>query len=181
MDLEDPWNMPGRFDLVHTREMNGLAIKDWLKFYKQAYTSLQPGGWMECQEFDFNISVDDNSMPKDSKVLKWQALWESGGAKATPKLSARCFPEQMKKAMEQAGFVNTKIIPFKMPIGPWAKDPILKQSGLYTLVGLLDGVSGISLRVFTGLLGWTPEATEELLDEVRAEWKNKKIHSYFPM
>lgn len=180
MDLEDDWQSPAeKYDLVHSREMNGFSIKSWPKFYKQAFEALQPGGWVECQEFDLWISSDDNTIPHDSAVIRWQNLWEEGVQKAG--LTGRCYPERMKQQMEEAGFVNVKILPFKMPIGPWPKDKQLKQSGLYTLVGMLDGVSGLSLRVYTGLLGWTEQQMEELLDQCRTEWKNKNIHWYFPI
>lgn len=179
MDLEDEWDMADRFDLIHTREMSGFAIKDWSRFYNQSFASLKPGGWVESQEFDLNISSDDNTMPENSKVMEWQTLWEQGISKAG--MTCRCYPEKMKQDAEAAGFINVTVLPFKMPIGTWPKDKTLQQSGLYTLVGLLDGVSGLSLRVFTQLLGWTVEEMEVLLADVRKEWKNKKVHTYFPM
>lgn len=178
-DLEETWDMPLRFDFVHCREMNGFSIKDWPKYFEQAFLSMKPGGWIECQEFDLNISSDDNTIPEDSYVLQWQNLWEEGVQKAG--MTGRCYPDKMADQMREAGFINIKILPFKMPIGPWAKDPMLRQSGLCTLVGLLDGVAGLSVRVYTQLLGWTVDEMEVLLAKTRKEWKTKGIHSYFPM
>lgn len=66
--------MPQRFDFVHTREMNGFLIKSWPRFSQQAYLSMKPGGCVEGQEFDLNISSDDNTIPEDSSVMQWQAL-----------------------------------------------------------------------------------------------------------
>jgi SAM-dependent methyltransferase len=178
-DLEETWDMPLRFDFVHCREMNGFSIKDWPKYFEQAFLSLKPGGWIECQEFDLKISSDDNTIPEESWVLQWQSLWEEGVQKAG--MTGRCYPDKMADQMREAGFINVNILPFKMPIGPWAKDPMLRQSGLCTLIGLLEGVTGLSVRVFTQLLGWSVEEMEILLAKVRNEWKNKKVHSYFPM
>ncbi|KIX06931.1 uncharacterized protein Z518_04907 [Rhinocladiella mackenziei CBS 650.93] len=178
-DLEETWDMPNRFDFIHTREMNGFSIKSWPKFYEQAFQSMRPGGWVECQEFDLDIKSDDNTIPPDSAVIRWQNLWEEGIQKGG--MTGRCYPNQMANQMREAGFINVHILPFKMPIGAWAKDPMLRQSGLCTLVGLLDGVFGLSVRVYTQLLGWSVEELEALLAQCRSEWKNKRIHSYFPM
>jgi len=68
-----------------------------------------------------------------------------------------------------------------MPIGPWPKDERLRQAGLFFLVGVLDGISGLSMRVFTQGLGWAVEKMEVLLVALRKEWKNKNIHSYVSM
>ncbi|OAP54984.1 hypothetical protein AYL99_10684 [Fonsecaea erecta] len=178
-DLEEPWDMPGRFDLVHSREMNGFSIKNWPKFFEQAFASLRPGGWVECQEFDLDITSDDNTIPANSAVIRWQNLWEQGVQRGG--MTGRCYPLQMAEQMREVGFINVQILPFKMPIGPWAKDPMLRQSGLCTLVGLLDGVFGLSVRVYTQHLGWSVEELEALLVQVRQEWRSKRIHSYFPI
>jgi len=58
---------------------------------------------------------------------------------------------------------------------------VLRHSGLLTLVGLLEGLAGLSVRVYTQLLGWTVQEMDILLAKVRTEWKNKKLHTYFPM
>ncbi|KIV94201.1 hypothetical protein PV10_01989 [Exophiala mesophila] len=178
-DLEQTWDMPQRFDLVHSREMNGFSIKSWPKYFEQAFLSLKPGGWVECQEFDLDIKSDDNTIPEDSNLIKWQNLWEEGIQKAG--LTGRCYPEKMVEQLKEAGFINTRILPFKMPTGPWAKDPMLRQSGLCVLAGMLDGMTGLSMRVFTQLLGWSVEEMEILLAKAKVELKNKRIHSYFPI
>ncbi|KAJ9606305.1 hypothetical protein H2200_009266 [Cladophialophora chaetospira] len=178
-DLDDDWHSPGRFDLIHTREMNGIAIKDWTIFFERAYASMKPGGWVECQECDKDIRSDDNTIPKDSVVLQWLRLREQGFEKAG--MTGRCYPENMAHSMRKAGFINVNVLSFKMPIGPWAKDPMLHECGSYTLGGLLDHVQGLSLRVFTEHLGWTQEELEVLLMDVRKEWKRGDIHSYYPI
>ena len=52
MDADEPWDgYEERFDFIHTRLMNGFSIKSWPFFYQQAFASLEPGGWVENQEF----------------------------------------------------------------------------------------------------------------------------------
>ena len=74
-DLEEPWDTPLRYDLVHTRLVNGFCVKDWPKFYREAFESLKPGGWVENQEFDLDVCCSDGSLPPDSKIKEWETLW----------------------------------------------------------------------------------------------------------
>ncbi|EME82346.1 uncharacterized protein MYCFIDRAFT_40393 [Pseudocercospora fijiensis CIRAD86] len=179
MDADEEWDFTNKFDFIHTRLMNGFSIKSWDHFYSEAFISLQPGGWVENQEFDLAFGSDDGTMRADGAVQRWEDLWNEGVGKFG--LTGRCYPEQMKQKMEAAGFVNCAIKAFKIPVGPWPKDPRLRQAGLLYLVGLLEGVSGLSVRTFTMGLGWSVEEMEVLLMEVKREWKKKSIHSYTPL
>ncbi|RMY99281.1 hypothetical protein D0862_07196 [Hortaea werneckii] len=179
MDGDEPWDFGQRFDLVHTRLMNGFSIKSWPFFYEQAFEALQPGGWVENQEFDLTFACDDGTLPSDAACSRWVDLWNLGIEKFG--LVGRCLPEKMAEQMQNAGFINVQIVPRKMPIGTWPRDPDLRQSGLFALVGMLEGLSGLSQRVFTKALGWSVEEMELLLMDVRRELKNRRIHTYFPI
>ena len=178
-DLEEPWDMPNRFDLVHTRLMNGFSVKSWPTFYDNAFSSLKPGGWVENQEFDLDFATDDGSLSSDSAIRKWQDLWNEGVTRVG--MTGRCDPAKMTEQMTTAGFINVTVRPYKMPVGPWPKNKRLREAGLFNLVGLEDGLSGLSLRVFTQILGWSVDEMEILLMQVRSECRRKGIHSYFPM
>ncbi|KAK3047049.1 hypothetical protein LTR09_011474 [Extremus antarcticus] len=180
MDLDEDWDFTAKFDLVHTRLMNGFSIRSWPFFYQQAFLSMKPGGWVENQEFDLRFTADDGTIPEDSAVNRWMDLWNHGIKMLGP-MTGRCYPELMKQQMEEVGFINVQIRPYKMPIGIWAKDKRLRRAGLFNMVGMVDGVSGLSQRVFTRALGWSIEEMEVLLMEVRNEWQNKRIHSYIPI
>jgi len=52
---------------------------------------------------------------------------------------------------------------------------------LFNMVGMCDGLSGLSVRTFTHGLEWSVEQMEVLLMEVRNEWRDKRIHSYLPI
>lgn len=68
-----------------------------------------------------------------------------------------------------------------MPIGPWPKDTHLRECGLYGLVNLLDGLHGLSVKIFTELLGYSTEELEMLLLECRKEICRRDVHSYYPV
>lgn len=179
MDADEPWDFGQRFDLVHTRLMNGFSIKSWPLFYEQAFNSLRPGGWVENQEFGVDFQCDDGSLAPDSAIIQWTNLWNEGIAKFG--LTGHCYPRRMMEQMESAGFVNVTLREYKMPIGPWPKDKRLRRAGSFNLLGMEEGLSGLSQRVFTHGLGWSTEEMEVLLMQVRRECRSRNIHSYFPM
>ena len=112
-------------------------------------------------------------------MQRWCDLWNEGIAKFG--LTGRCDPAQMKTQMEAAGFINVSVRFIRVPIGTWPRDRQLRQSGLFSVVGLIDGLSGLSQRVFTKALEWSIEEMEVLLMQVRNDLRNRKIHAYWPM
>jgi len=159
--------------------MNGFSIKSWPHFYEQAFISMRPGGWVENQEYDVNFSTDDNTAPADSAVLRLQTLWNQGLESVG--MTGRCYPDKMKQQMIDAGFINVTVRPYKVPSGPWPKDKRLREAGMFQHIGLYEGLTGMTLRVFTQFLGWSVEEVELFLTEVRAELRKKYIHWYLPV
>lgn len=51
-DVESPWEYPrDHFDFVHMRCLYG-SISDWPALFRQAFTHISPGGWIESSEID---------------------------------------------------------------------------------------------------------------------------------
>jgi hypothetical protein len=159
--------------------MNDFTLRSWPNYFRQSFANLLPGGWVECQEFDYHRRSDDNSIPPDSRLAFWEREWTRGIQKIG--LAGACDPELVMQQMRDAGFVNVSLQNFKMPIGPWPKDRALRQAGLYGLVNLLDGLHGLSAKVFTDLLGYSVQEMEELLVEARLDACRRDVHSYYPV
>jgi hypothetical protein len=140
---------------------------------------LKPGGWVENQEINHHRRSDDDSIARDSKLTQWESEWTRGIEKFG--LAGGSDPEVMARQMNQAGFINVTVREFKMPIGPWPSDKRLREAGMFALVNLLEGIQGLSVKIFTGLLGWSMEELEILLMQCRTEMKKKSVHSYCPM
>lgn len=176
---EFPWTFAeDSFDLVHTRIVNGVAVRDWLPYYQECYKIIRPGGWVESQEFDLMVFSDDGTLKDDSAVLKWCELMNEGALKGG--FGLRLQIDTLKTAMEAAGFVEVKAISLKLPLGMWPADPRLRESGKFGLAAMLQGLKGISLAIFTRFLGWQVDEMDILLAQVRAEWRQRRIHSYWP-
>ncbi|MCJ1260618.1 hypothetical protein MMC22_000480 [Lobaria immixta] len=158
--------------------MNG-SIRDWPRFFEQSLRHCKPGGWVECQELDVDARTDDNSFPEDCQITKWCENQEEAAKKAG--LTVRISGDVLKKQMEDAGFVNVVSREFKIPIGTWPADEKLREAGAFQLVAMLEGIQGLTLAFWTRFLGWSEEAIEVTLAKVRAEFKSRKIHSYWPL
>jgi hypothetical protein len=83
--------------------------------------------------------------------------------------------------MRDAGFINVEEIVLKIPLGIWPKDKLFKRAGLYWRVAISDGLRNISSRVFTRGLGWSMEAVDVYLVEVRKSLHDHSKHVYFPL
>ena len=139
----------------------------------------KPGGWIESQELDVNACCDDNSVPQDSYIQKWTANQEEGIAKLG--LSLRISGEFLKSKMEASGFVNVTVRTFKCPVGTWPADRRLREVGAFQLVAMLDGLQGLTIALWTRFLGWGEQEIEVFLAKLRGDWRNPKIHSYWPV
>lgn len=70
-DANDDWTFSEKFGLIHTRIMNDFSLNSWLHFFTEAYAHLSPGGWVECQEFDYRRHSDDDTIEPDSRLQFW--------------------------------------------------------------------------------------------------------------
>lgn len=180
MDAEDTWvGFEQHFDLIHTQFMNGVSIRSWDFFYQQAFVSLMPQGWVENQELDMHFNCDESSPPEESAYMRWAGLWNEGLENLG--LTGRCHPKRMKDQMGSKGFINVRLQYHRLPVGSWPAEDRQKEAGALNLRALLDGISGLSLKVFLHGLNWQREEMEVLLMQVRQELTTCCLHLYIPM
>lgn len=153
------------------RQLTGF-IADWPKLYEQAYRALKPGGWFEIDDF-VGMGCDDSSIPKDSYLFRWFDLWVEAMATV-----GRDVPRTHKDGLVNTGFESVVYHPFKIPIGPWAKEKSEKELGVYMRQHFLDGAESISLAVMTRFLKWEKKDVDKLLDGFRKELMNKSYHCH---
>ncbi|KIX05179.1 uncharacterized protein Z518_06051 [Rhinocladiella mackenziei CBS 650.93] len=177
-DADEEWTFrPESFDLIHTRAMNDLSLRDWADYYRQAFRALKPGGWAEAQECCCRRQSDDDTIPKDGHMLLWEDEWERAMKKIGK--TGHCNPNLVMEQMEDAGFANITCKYFKAPLGPWPKNPTLKEAGRFAQVMMIEGLYGMSVKLFTDVLGWEMDKYEALLAKAREELRRNDIHSYF--
>lgn len=148
-DVTMEWTFPhNHFDFVHIREMFG-SIPDWEYFFKEAYSHMRPGGWVEIVEHSVEPTSDDGSVGPDHFFTLWGKTVIEGGEKLGK--GFRIWREA-KACMERAGFVDVVEVPFKWPMNAWPSDPQLREIGRWNQLRLHDGIEGFMLRILTNTL-----------------------------
>jgi hypothetical protein len=65
-----------------------------------------------------------------------------------------------------------------VPIGPWPKDPKLKEIGSLYRVQMLKSVPSFMLAYYKRILHHSDEETETTMEGVKAEFGDSKLHLY---
>jgi hypothetical protein len=87
----------------------------------------------------------------------------------------------MRSAMEKAGFVDAHEKLYKIPLGPWAKDKILKEAGWLHCShwnAALEGWAMWLLTHFGEPVPWIKDEVQVYLAKVRLELKNPHTHGW---
>jgi hypothetical protein len=82
--------------------------------------------------------------------------------------------------MREVGFTSVPFRPFKIPIGWWPVNPILKEAGALQQVAMLEGIEALSLAIFTRRLHWQPEEVHVFLANLRREFTIRRTSTYWP-
>ncbi|KAI8649945.1 hypothetical protein NCS56_01445800 [Fusarium sp. Ph1] len=174
-DVEEEWAYTSLFDFIYLRAMTG-SIRNWPKFFTQAYHNLSPGGFIELMDPIYPVISDDETVSKDTAVYKWSSLMNEAATKIGSGLDSGL---RYKDQLIEAGFVNVVETPYKWPMNTWPKDKKTKELGAWGNVNLVGGAQGLSLALFTKVLGWSPEELEVFLVDVRKDLCDKKLHGYW--
>ncbi|BDD58241.1 hypothetical protein MAP00_003532 [Monascus purpureus] len=176
-DYESPWLFRTPFDYIHARELEG-CIADEDKLFREAFQHLKPGGYFEIEGSSSHLSSDDGTHEK----AEYNQLWFKEGrnsAKSFGKLADNA--PTWKAKLEKAGFVDVKEFVFKLPFGPWPKDPKLKEIGRYQQVQQVQAIESYTPGFLTRIGGWEPEEAQVLIAKVRKELSDSSLHMYVPI
>ncbi|TKA37610.1 hypothetical protein B0A54_11694 [Friedmanniomyces endolithicus] len=177
-DAEDVWIYNQTFSLIHARLMAG-CFADWPNFFRQAYQNLEPGGWLEMQDYGLPVkSVDNTHLGTD--VHRWGELL-CAAARNFGRPMGSDVSESYKEWMREAGFVDIQTKMFMWPINAWQKDPYWKELGRWNQVNILEGLEGFCLALLTRGLGWRKEEVDVFVGRVGRDLRDRRIHAYFPM
>ncbi|KAI7284275.1 S-adenosyl-L-methionine-dependent methyltransferase [Hortaea werneckii] len=177
-DAEDLWLYAEPFDFIHARLMAG-CFADWPNFFRQAYQNLEPGGWLEVQDYGLPVKSSDGTHI-GTDLHRWGQLLCEASMKLGRPLGSDCSGYYVQW-MQDAGFVDIQVRMFMWPSCGWPKDPYMKEIGRWNQVNILDGLEGFVLALLTRGLGWKKEEVDVLVAKVSNDLRNRKIHAYFPM
>ncbi|KAF6816804.1 methyltransferase domain-containing protein [Colletotrichum sojae] len=176
-DVEKEWTWNRPFDFIFIRSLIS-SFKDWRGVIQKAFVNLEENGHLEIQDNLFSALCDDDTMTKDSKLLRWSQLSVEGTDKIGQRMTVASEFESMLK---EVGFVDVEVRMEKWPVGPWSDEPKLKEMGKWVRSAILNSIDGLCIALFTRVLGWTPEETIVFCAEVRNEARKAEVHSYFPV
>ncbi|MBE3043029.1 hypothetical protein IMZ48_10745 [Candidatus Bathyarchaeota archaeon] len=190
---------PHPFDLIVARALSG-CFKDPADFIEQAYeyyhrplswpkpstratpltsrSNLEPGGYLELQDYHFPYASDDGTLKKDNILFRVSSLVIDAAATAGRPID--CTPDY-KSLLEKKGFVDVVERCFKWPLNDWPRDPHHKELGNWQRETLHAGVEGLIMALFTRYLGWAKEEVLVAGAQFRAALKDRSVHAYVPM
>lgn len=170
------------------------SIPDWYALFAEAFKTLRPGGWVESFEASSVTSSDHAVIPPDSALGQWGRFFVEGGERL-----GRTFTvvedDLQKKAMQAAGFVDIHVVDIKVsrwghaagrketdmhvqrPLGPWPKDPALKEVGALSHLALDGDAEGYVLYM-ASVLGWQNEEIQVYLAHFRREIRGSRLCPY---
>ncbi|KAK2480280.1 hypothetical protein H9L39_09654 [Fusarium oxysporum f. sp. albedinis] len=176
-DCTQEWTFaPNSADYVHLRWLAG-SIPDWYQFFREAYKTCKPGGWVESFEPSAIITSDNDTVKETSALGQWGKLFIEGAKKFG--MSFSVYEEELqRKAMEAAGFIDIQQYKYKAPLGDWPKDPELKELGEFGRHVFLSDTEGLVLFV-ANTMGWSEAEIHVYIAHARREINSGKHHAYF--
>ncbi|KAE8166311.1 S-adenosyl-L-methionine-dependent methyltransferase [Aspergillus tamarii] len=175
-DVEAEWAYPEtkQFDYIHQRNMAG-SISDWSRLFQQAFHHIRPGGWIEMQEFRVWFYSQDGELSDESYIRQWNRHLVDGMNTFGKPIN---IVEALADKLKAVGFVGVREDVLKVPVGPWPKDPRLKELGQWMQIQTMDAIEPLSLALFTRVLGWTEQESRILFSKVQKEFKETKKQLY---
>ncbi|KAI1343965.1 methyltransferase domain-containing protein [Xylariaceae sp. FL0016] len=175
-DCTHDWSFHQRFDYVHCRALT-MGIADWDRLVDQAHAFLQPGGWLELQEFHLPLDSPDGSVAPGSALWTWgRKISEVCARLGIDSLAALRHGERLRRRGFQE--VGERYLP--TPLGPWAKGQRQKRIGWMGRKDLYEGIDGISKKLFL-MMGEASEEVDDLLERCKAELLDSSIHVCMPL
>jgi len=129
-------------------------------------------------EFDIRLYSDDGSLKEDSLLARWGDNFIACGKRAGRSLTTQ---ETMKAAIEKAGFVDVHEHLYRLPLGPWARNEVLKEAGRINYHHWSAGLEGYAMWLLTKFGApepWTTDEVHVYLASIRKELADSKIHAY---
>lgn len=177
--MRDVWQ--GRFlppvPLLRACQPDALSrcVADWPGFLRRIYDHVKPGGYFESHESAVWARSDDGSLKQDSALMQWQQAINIAGDKSGRELNIYY---KLKEWVIAAGFEDVTLSVYVLPFSPWPRDPSLKALGKYQAVQLQQAIDSYSLRLYTQVLGWSPDVAQIHNALVKQELRDKKLHAY---
>lgn len=147
---------------------------DFSAVLRKCYDNLQPGGWIELQDYALELRCDDGTTMGTALPEFFSAM--NRGVAVVGRDLLR--PKRFREYLEDAGFVQTQVIEFAVPGSPWPDDPKMKVCGYYAGRGIWAVAE--SYQKILKNSGLSPEVISELMERLPKDPNRIDIHWYMP-
>ncbi|RYO77192.1 hypothetical protein DL766_010127 [Monosporascus sp. MC13-8B] len=172
-DAEDEWSFSQKFDFIHMRAIV-TCFADPKAVFAQAYEALEPGGWIELRDpiMPFQYVTPP---PENCALKEWgDKIIEAAARIGRHWTNAQYYSEWL----QELGFVNIVETREHVGLNPWMKGSRNKHLAVLLGSDMSNGLESMSMALFTRVLGWEPERVHELLERVRQDMADPKVHAY---
>lgn len=161
------------FDLIHGRSLCSCFTHPQ-KVITSAAASLAPGGWLEFQDMIVPIQCLDDSW-NGSHLERWSQIMVACATRAGRDLS---YSQRYGDMFRAAGLVDVEERYFVWPSNGWARGMHMKRLATWFRKDICDGLEGLSLRLLMGVGGMARAEVEELIEGVRTDLADSRLHCY---
>ncbi|PQE05964.1 hypothetical protein CJF30_00004917 [Rutstroemia sp. NJR-2017a BBW] len=172
-DFNIPWEITSSYDLIHSRELLG-SVLSWPTFFSEAFKALRPGGWMDCTEPDVNCFSEIMEPRDDDPQIVWVRLFREVSEKSGMTFEPA---KELKRWMEEAGFVNVREKVVTVPVGEWPTDEKRRFLGLSNQLRLDKGMRDFTERRMRNFMGWDDDEIAALIARTRAWVNDADLHT----
>ncbi|KAL9572165.1 hypothetical protein ACKAV7_003653 [Fusarium commune] len=176
-DYEDEWLYRTEFDFIHARELEA-CVGDEDLMLQRAFRHIRSNGYVELQGVDARFESDDGTLDKGPNAKLWMKHLIEACAKFGKPVDCA---DKWKDRLIKAGFVDVQQEVRKLPIGPWPKDPKLKELGRYQAIQESKVIDSYTPKLFEYALGWSADEIQVLMAQVKNELRDPAIHLYLPV
>ncbi|KAM3071775.1 hypothetical protein ACMFMG_009636 [Clarireedia jacksonii] len=148
-DFNVSWDITSKYDLIHSRELLGSVVS-WPTFFSEAFKALKPGGWMDCAEPDLNFRSEIMEFRDDDPHKVWVKLFREVSDKSGMTFEPA---RELKRWMEEAGFVDVRERVVDVPVGQWPKDEKRRILGMWNQFRLDKGMRDFTERRMRNFMG----------------------------
>ncbi|KAJ9642711.1 hypothetical protein H2204_002359 [Knufia peltigerae] len=170
----DHWSYKTKFDLIHCRALCGV-FANWPKFYAQAYKNLQPGGYMETQDYACQIYSNSNNMGMAPNCAKWMQELESASTEHGKTLN---IAHKHRKWMIDAGFEDVTETIRNVPIGEWTENSDLHEIGQLLRSQMKLATTSFTLAHYSRILKYNIESIHVFMAYVNKELSDDALQLY---
>ncbi|KAM0228443.1 hypothetical protein ACHAPO_010776 [Fusarium lateritium] len=134
--------------------------------------NLKPGGYVEMQEYDAWIFSDDDSCDRAPWTMEWVSKLDEASKMFGKQINVARYHKQW---MIDAGFEDVQERVYRIPIGPWAKDPALKELGKFELTHMQMSVESHTPALFTRVWNYSQDQVMVLMEGVKREFRSRDL------